>query len=132
MGEIAEMMLDGTMCAGCGEWLHDGEDGDGYPGYCSSCAGDYDDQPAKPKVYGPTKARQKAAEAAMRAVEKELKCFTPDPLRDHAIKSILGLLKPFYGEEGIVRHRGMETTIENNKQAQLKAKQRQAKKARKS
>ncbi len=38
MGEIADMMLDGTMCSGCGEWLHDGEDGPGYPGYCSSCA----------------------------------------------------------------------------------------------
>lgn len=37
MGEIAEMMLDGTMCAGCGEWLHDGEDGPGYPEYCASC-----------------------------------------------------------------------------------------------
>lgn len=37
MGEIAEMMLDGTMCQGCGEWLHDGEDGEGFPDYCSSC-----------------------------------------------------------------------------------------------
>ena len=25
MGEIADMMLDGTMCAGCGEWMHGGE-----------------------------------------------------------------------------------------------------------
>lgn len=41
MGEIAEMMLDGTMCAGCGEWLNDGEDGEGYPGYCEGCADDY-------------------------------------------------------------------------------------------
>jgi len=38
MGEIAEMMLDGTMCQGCGEFLHDGEDGDGFPGYCAGCA----------------------------------------------------------------------------------------------
>lgn len=38
MGEIAEMMLDGTMCGGCGEWLCDGEDGAGFPGLCSSCA----------------------------------------------------------------------------------------------
>lgn len=45
MGEIADMMLDGTMCQGCGEWLNDGEDGPGYPGYCSACAPDeeYDD-----------------------------------------------------------------------------------------
>lgn len=37
MGEIADMMLDGTMCQGCGEWLNDGEDGPGYPGYCAGC-----------------------------------------------------------------------------------------------
>lgn len=39
MGEIADMMLDGTMCEACGEFLNDGEDGDGLPGYCSrECA----------------------------------------------------------------------------------------------
>lgn len=37
MGEIAEMMLDGTMCSLCGEFLNDGEDGDGFPGYCEGC-----------------------------------------------------------------------------------------------
>ena len=38
MGEIADMMLDGTMCQWCGEFLHGGEDGPGYPGLCSACA----------------------------------------------------------------------------------------------
>jgi len=38
MGEYAEMILDGTMCSGCGEFLHDGNDGPGYPGLCSLCA----------------------------------------------------------------------------------------------
>ena len=38
MGEIADMMLDGTMCQWRGEWLHGGEDGPGYPGLCSACA----------------------------------------------------------------------------------------------
>jgi hypothetical protein len=37
MGEIANMRLDGTMCQGCGVWLHDGQDGPGYPGYCTDC-----------------------------------------------------------------------------------------------
>lgn len=40
MGEIAEMMLDGTMCQSCGEWLHGGEDGPGIPGFCFSCQPD--------------------------------------------------------------------------------------------
>lgn len=44
MGEIADMMLDGTMCACCGEWLNGGEDGDGFPEYCDSCAPDFDEK----------------------------------------------------------------------------------------
>lgn len=35
MGEIAEMMLDGTLCAGCGVHL-DGE-AMGFPVYCAGC-----------------------------------------------------------------------------------------------
>ena len=35
MGEIAEMMLDGTLCEVCGEFI-DG-DSPGYPRRCSSC-----------------------------------------------------------------------------------------------
>lgn len=38
MGEIADMMLDGTLCEGCGEYIGEG---DGYPQYCSEqCASD--------------------------------------------------------------------------------------------
>ena len=38
MGEIAEMMLDGTLCQVCGGVI----DGDtpGYPRYCKDCAKD--------------------------------------------------------------------------------------------
>lgn len=40
MSEIAEMMLDGTLCEGCGKFI--GENA-GYPTYCSAqCAGDRD------------------------------------------------------------------------------------------
>lgn len=40
MGEYAEMMLDGTCCEGCGEYLGNG---DGFPQYCSpECAGGRD------------------------------------------------------------------------------------------
>ena len=43
MGEIAEAMLDGTMCAGCGEYL-DSEDAQemGIPMFCTDeCAKDH-------------------------------------------------------------------------------------------
>lgn len=39
MGEIADMMLDGTLCEGCGEYL--GDDG-GYPVRCAGCQRDLD------------------------------------------------------------------------------------------
>lgn len=38
MGEIADMMLEGTLCAGCGEVLDSAISGDepaGFPQYCS-------------------------------------------------------------------------------------------------
>ena len=38
MGEIAEMMLDGTLCAGCGVFLN--EEPDGYPCFCGHCQRD--------------------------------------------------------------------------------------------
>lgn len=39
MGEIAEMMLDGTLCECCGCFID--ADGDGIPRYCSTqCAQD--------------------------------------------------------------------------------------------
>ena len=34
MGEIADMMLEGQMCQGCGEILGQG---DGYPVFCKGC-----------------------------------------------------------------------------------------------
>lgn len=38
MGEIADAMLDGTLCEGCGTYIGAG---DGFPAYCSSaCARD--------------------------------------------------------------------------------------------
>jgi hypothetical protein len=54
MGDIADMMLDGTLCEGCGVFLND--DVPGYPCRCESCradaARDYlaTHQPPKPKA----------------------------------------------------------------------------------
>ena len=39
MGEIADMMLDGTLCEWCGEYIDDGGDA-GYPRLCGACAED--------------------------------------------------------------------------------------------
>ncbi len=37
MGEIADMMLEGVLCEGCGEYLGEG---DGCPAYCFGCSKD--------------------------------------------------------------------------------------------
>ena len=36
MGEIADMMLEGFLCEGCGEWMGDDE-GPGYARLCAAC-----------------------------------------------------------------------------------------------
>jgi hypothetical protein len=38
MGEIADMMLDGTLCERCGEYIGNAV---GYPRKCSSCSKEY-------------------------------------------------------------------------------------------
>lgn len=39
MGEVAEMMLEGFLCEGCGDIIGDPETGEsqGFPGRCASC-----------------------------------------------------------------------------------------------
>jgi hypothetical protein len=46
MGEAAEMMLDGTCCSSCGEYLGGNE---GYPVQCASCRHDDKYAPRVPR-----------------------------------------------------------------------------------
>jgi len=43
MGEIAEMMLDGSLCQDCGKVIDDGN-GEGFPVTCDSCLKQNDQQ----------------------------------------------------------------------------------------
>ena len=45
MGDVADMMMDGTLCEGCGEFIDD--DPPGYPRKCRDCK--KDDKKDKPK-----------------------------------------------------------------------------------
>lgn len=47
MGEIAEMMLDGTLCQGCGVFLS--EQPAGHPCCCVECAPDFDESESPKK-----------------------------------------------------------------------------------
>lgn len=52
MGEIADLMINGDICEGCGVEL--GGEGDGYPRRCSGCAREYKSEPVveQPKKGG--------------------------------------------------------------------------------
>ena len=41
MGEIAEMILEGTLCNQCGKAINEGEAGPGYPISCEGCLQEY-------------------------------------------------------------------------------------------
>lgn len=58
MGDIADMMLDGTLCEACGTFIGEGS---GFPQYCSrQCAADRGMVCSKPKKQKPKKAIKKA------------------------------------------------------------------------
>ena len=63
MGDIADMMLDGTLCSGCGVYMHGKPDG--IPRECKECAREtaqFD------------KAARKAANIEKNARQKKAKC----------------------------------------------------------
>jgi len=61
MGEIAEMMLDGTLCQSCGEFM--GEEV-GYPRFCASCAQELGELHGEVKVKVPCPTCGKKVKAA--------------------------------------------------------------------
>lgn len=68
MGEIAEMMLNGSLCEGCGELMPDHRE-PGYPRRCSGCqpaAG-----PAATKPGRSAKRRAQRRRAALRSACKQ-------------------------------------------------------------
>ena len=69
MGEYADMVLDGTMCQGCGVFL--GAESPGYPRSCREC------RPAeKQAAAGERKAQRAIAHQLHQARQKKTKCPT--------------------------------------------------------
>ena len=67
MGEYADMMLDGTCCVTCGEYL--GGDGDGFAVQCAGCSADDPNPLAVPESEGRDPA------PALRKIERPFKCI---------------------------------------------------------
>lgn len=69
-GEIAEMMLDGTLCEGCGEYM--GGDA-GYPRRCAGCGPIAPEHKGKPYVQrdpNSNRSKKRAARAFQRALKE--------------------------------------------------------------
>lgn len=118
MGEIAEMMLDGTMCAGCGEWLNGGEDGDGYPEYCGSCQREESKAAQKQKSQS-DKISGAIATMVIECLEEAYKGKMPKDIGEQLGAQIKGVVGGVYNATGQdLMHDGIRKTIENNKAAQ--------------
>ena len=74
MGDIADMMLDGTICEGCGEFLDN--DGPGFPRYCAGC--EPDAKAERARKHEPPKAKVKCAVCGRKVKPAGL----PDHMRD--------------------------------------------------
>lgn len=67
MGEYAEMMLDGTCCQCCGEFLGGDE---GYPVFCAGCAPEGTDQVLIHQGDGKSGRRRRKARQRARKAER--------------------------------------------------------------
>lgn len=123
MGEIADMMLEGTLCAGCGEYL--GRD-NGYAEYCYTCTKGVKDAERKRTE----EAAQVASEVAIKTILEIEKAFGAqfDPaVANHLRPNIMGLLRSLYvNHGGYITSDSFAKTIKNNVKTQRKAEQRQA------
>jgi hypothetical protein len=114
MGEIAEMMLDGTMCAGCGEFLHEGEDGEGFPEYCYSCRRT-EDKCRRERQSQRDKISNETARMVIEYLEVVHKGKMPNDIGRQLATQIKGIVSGVYNATGKdLMHDGCRKTIENN------------------
>jgi hypothetical protein len=85
MGEIADMMLDGTLCEECGVYLDDDEGACGYPRYCEDC-----EDPSDSKHNGPNSHKKPEK---IKCPHCEKKCGGEQGLDTH-IKAKHSSIKP--------------------------------------
>lgn len=124
MGEIAEAMLDGTLCEGCGEYL--GSD-IGFPQYCSSCRSDEEsDRKTRLKIVEQMQA--KALMAITKAIEKEFGAVFCPAVYKQFSSQVMGITRDFYiNDNGAITSIGLEKTIINNRNSMKAAAMRKAK-----
>jgi len=116
MGDIADMMLDGTLCEGCGEFL-DGESF-GVPRYCRGCSRDRgaSQKPANADSVGPIAKNQlRWLKIAMARTDKPIGMY-PGVYLDDAPGQIgklikRGLLELYYPHNSVHKVRAIITEL---------------------
>lgn len=133
MGEYAEMMLDGTCCECCGEFIDD-DDAGGYPRYCSKqCASDRGmlDEPKSKKMKTYFERADSFVVLIIRDLEKELKGQFDLQVLEQIIHQLKGIIKHCRMEKGVIYHEPIQKTIENNLNQKIKNKKQGKKHAKK-
>jgi hypothetical protein len=117
MGEMADMMIEGDLCAGCGGFI-DTDGGDGFPRYCcDACDPDAPDtqRPRPQKHTKPEKSldgmRQSISDRTICLIEKEMGGKFSKKTRRGFAMAMQALLEGFLHVDGSVVHKSFE---ENN------------------
>lgn len=71
MGDIADMMLDGTLCQMCGEFM--GSEGDGFPIVCGGCQATQDVDEFGISLDEPTPQKTKKPKVSCQICGKKVK-----------------------------------------------------------
>ena len=96
MGEIAEMMLDGTLCEGCGEYLDGG--GLGFPMRCAACGGDDEGESLVPSLRAPQQPAS-AKTKKQRRKERNLRARQQAHLMKQLLEQAQPILRRAEGED---------------------------------
>ncbi len=113
MGEIADMMLEGDLCAGCGVYM-DG-DGDGFPRYCSASCDPDSPNTQRPRAQKHTKPiksldgmRQSISDRTVGIIEKEMGGKFSKKTRRGFVMAMQHLLEGFLHLDGSIVHKSFE------------------------
>lgn len=117
MGEIAEMMIDGTMCQRCGEFLYDGEDGPGYAEFCPSCRRENANDERALQEEADARATQ-ICDVTVEAIHAQFDAVFSPAILPQFRAQIFGLCRKLYlNRNGAISHHGMQRVVENNSAA---------------
>jgi hypothetical protein len=133
MGDIADSMLEGDVCAGCGGFIDD-QGGDGFPRYCcAECDPDGEDKESEQRARSEhKKIMQNLADKLNAKLKKEIEKHFDAEFEDVVWKEFAsntaGLFRKLYVDgTDHISHHGLIKTIQVNRAQAEKAAAKQKK-----